>query len=74
MPSLRRLRALKWSPALLFGHIDGDDITAETIEHEHMERDYVESEFGTGAGGVLRKILRIWKQDGALYEESTDTF
>lgn len=74
MPSLRKLAALKWSPALIWGHITGDDIAAETIEHEHMQADYVENTFGTGATGVLRKIQRVWIQDGALFSEATDEF
>lgn len=74
MPSLRRLWAGKWSPAILFGFIRGDDIAAGAIEHAHMQDDYIESEFGAGAGGVLRKILRIWVQDERLFSEETDEF
>lgn len=73
MPSLRRLWAKKWSPALLFGFIEGDDIGPAEIEHEHMAQDYVESEFGVG-GGALRKVLRIWVADGRLFSEETDEF
>ncbi len=74
MPSLRSLSATKWSPALLWGHIRGDTIAAETIEHAHMQDDYIENTFGTGASGVLRKIQRIWIQDGELFSEATDEF
>lgn len=74
MPSLRRLLAKKWSPALLFGRVSGDEIGPGEIEHEHMAVDYVENTFGAGAGGVLRQIQRIWVQDGDLFSEATDEF
>lgn len=74
MPSNRRLPAIKWSPSLVFGHVSGDEIAPATIEHGHMERDYVESEFGAGAAGVLRKVLRLWVADGRLFSEETDEF
>lgn len=50
MPSLRRLWAGKWSPAILYGFIRGDDIPAGAIEHEHMQQDYIENTFGGGRG------------------------
>jgi len=74
MPSLRPLPAIKWSPALLWGHIRGVDIAASTIEHANMEFDYIENTFGAGAGGVLRQIQRLWIQDGRLFSEETDDF
>ncbi len=74
MPSLRRLLASKWSPALRWGYIGSRDIGPGEIEHEHMEVDYVEAAFGTGAAGALRQIQRLWVQDGDLFAEATDEF
>lgn len=71
MPDLprRRLAAKKFSPALVFGHISVD---------EDLDADVVKAEFGAGSEGqplsLLRKVLRIWVQDGDLFAETTDEF
>jgi hypothetical protein len=72
--SFRRLRAIKWSPALLWGYIAGEDIQAAEVEPVHLDRGYVENTFGSGAIGTLRQLVRLWVQDGNLFGESTDDF
>ena len=74
MPSLRRLMARKWMPALLYGRIAGDDIGVDSLEPGHFDRAYLESEFGSDANGVLQKILRLWVQGGRVFGESTADF
>lgn len=81
MPSERRLRAAKWSPALLFGKVTAEDLDADAIEvpdgsitPAKLDREYVENSFGAVASGVLRKIRRLWIQDGDLFAEATDEF
>lgn len=83
MPSLRPLRAIKWSPALLFGHTAADDLAPGagggppapgSITPAQLDRPYVESTFGAGAGGILRRIIRMWVQDDKVFGESEDEF
>ncbi len=49
-----------------------------SITPDKLDRSYVEATFGADAEGeppgVLRKILRIWVQDGKLFGESDDEF
>lgn len=69
MASLKSLPARKWSPALLYGYVDVDvDVNVDVIR----------AEFGAAAEGqppgLLRRILRLWVQDGDLFSEATDEF
>ena len=82
MPSLRQLRASKWSPAMLFGHVADDDLAPGaggtpapgSITPAQLDRTYIESTFGSGAAGILRRIVRLWVQDGDLFSEASDEF
>lgn len=86
MPSLRRLLAKKWSPALLFGKICPDDVEGNpdgevadgSITPEKLDRPYVEATFGAEAEGkppgIIRKLIRLWVQDDKLLGESDDEF
>lgn len=78
MSRLRRLLAKKWSPALLFGRSEADEVADGSITPAKLDRPYIESSFGAAAEGqplgILRKVIRIWVQDGKVYNESTDEF
>ncbi len=47
-----------------------------SITPEKLDRSYIESSFGEEAEGespgILRRILRIWVQNGKVYGESDD--
>lgn len=86
MPDPRRLLGRKWSPALLFGKVDAQDVVGSldvevddgSITPTKLDRSYVEATFGAEAEGqptsILRKLIRLWVQDDKIYGESSDEF
>lgn len=83
----RHLSIRKFVPGFLIGKVQDEDLGDVTIEGtvadgaitpDKLDRSYVESSFGVDAEGqppgVIRKIFRIWIQDGKLYGESNDEF
>ncbi len=72
----RRLLPRKWSPAYLYGR--ADEVVDGSITPDKLDRSYVESSFGAAAEGqppsILRKLIRLWVQDGKVYSESNDEF
>ncbi len=86
----RNLSIRKYLPGFLFGAkihqedlgdgvLGGGGVPADgSITPDKLDRSYIEATFGEDAEGqspgVIRKILRMWVQDGKLFGESDDEF
>ncbi len=82
----RHLSVKKYLPAFLQAQVQTDDIADDaeaqpaegSVTPDKMDRQYIEAGFGEAAEGeppgILRRIVRMWVQDGQIYGESDDEF